>query len=100
MYLILSKRSGLLPLRIASNLVVGSLKISSLFSKFLCKVEILFWPYSSISPSNEFSTFKDVVSALDTPIKLQKNWAVRMSVVPNPNVTSQLPIISSDILFG
>lgn len=100
MYLILSKRSGLLPLRIASNLVVGSLKISSLFSKFLCKVEIFFWPNSPISPSKEFSFFIEMFSAVETPIKSQKNCAVNISVVPNPKLKSQLPIISSDILLG
>jgi len=39
-------------------------------------------------------------SAVETPIKSQKNCAVNISVVPNPKLKSQLPIISSDILLG
>lgn len=73
MYLILSKRSGLLPLKMVSNLVVGSLNISSLFNRFLCIEDIFLSPYSKMSPSIELDFLTDLLSAVETPSKSQKN---------------------------
>ena len=69
----MSNRSGLFPLKIAISLFVGNLNISSLFNRFLCNTVVFLSPYSKNSPSIELDFLIEEVSAVETPIKSQKN---------------------------
>ena len=99
-YLILSNSIGSLPFNIPNILLVGNLKTSSLFNKFLFTVEIFFCPYSVKSPSSEFDFFTDIVSAVEIPVRSEKNWAVRISVTPRDKIKSQLPNYFISLLIG